>query len=69
MWFDLFKGTLYNKILTQIRHYSSDRKLIFGKGVLKFLFYVQLPISMAGEKFLINFDVVDSDLPFLLRKK
>ena len=33
------------------------------------LFYVELPISLAGENFLIKFDVVDSDLPFLLRKK
>ena len=55
VWFELF-------IYRHIRHVT------LVKGVFKSLFYVEMPILLAGRSFLIQFDVVDSDLFSLLGK-
>ena len=50
VWFDYFIGTFDTKFLTQIKQYSSKRKFkLGGGGVLKSLFYVEIPILLAGE--------------------
>ena len=50
VWFDYFIGTFDTKFLTQIKQYSSKRKFKLGGGrVLKSLFYVEIPILLAGE--------------------
>ena len=70
MWADCFVVSLDERMAAKVKKMHSKNKFKFGCGrILQSLYSLEVPILIAEEKSMLQFDVVQSHLPLLLKKQ
>lgn len=68
-WIDSYIGTLSEDARSEVVENPGTKIFKFGGGeVLKSIASVNVPGTLAGKKIILNTDVVESDIPFLMSK-
>ena len=69
VWLNCFLDTLSDEEKACVQKFKSTNKFKFGGGrVLESLYKIVMPVNILGSNIILEFDVIDSDIPLLCGK-